>query len=80
MNSRKIRAIQDRSTCLHVVQIGRYTSRKLAWRKGIFSSECKKVLENNEIVGIISIGDVIKAMIKEKDATIEQLEQYIFKG
>ena len=33
------------------------------------------VLENNEIVGIISIGDVIKAMIREKDSTIEQLEK-----
>ena len=38
------------------------------------------VMENDEIVGIISIGDVIKAMISEKDATIEQLQQYIFKG
>ena len=38
------------------------------------------VLENNEIVGIISIGDVIKAMIREKDDMIEQLEQYVFKG
>ena len=38
------------------------------------------VLDNNEIIGIISIGDVIKAMLTEKDATIEQLQQYIYRG
>ena len=36
------------------------------------------VLENGELVGIISIGDVVKYIINEKDYIIKNLEQYIF--
>jgi CBS domain-containing protein len=35
------------------------------------------VLENDQLAGIISIGDVVKAIIEEQQSTIEELEQYI---
>ena len=35
------------------------------------------VLENEQLAGIISIGDVVKAIIEDREATIEQLEHYI---
>jgi len=35
------------------------------------------VLEESILVGIISIGDVVKAVITEKDILIDQLEHYI---
>lgn len=35
------------------------------------------VVENNQLVGLISIGDVVKAYVSEKDLTIDQLEKYI---
>ena len=35
------------------------------------------VLENGQLAGIISIGDVVKAIIEDHEATIEQLEHYI---
>ena len=35
------------------------------------------VLENKQLAGIISIGDVVKAIIEEQQFTIEQLEHYI---
>jgi len=35
------------------------------------------VMENDELRGIISIGDVVKAVLDDKDYMIDQLEQYI---
>lgn len=38
------------------------------------------VLEGASLVGIISTGDVIRAIVKEQQFTIEQLENYIGSG
>lgn len=35
------------------------------------------VLENGQLTGIISLGDVVKAIIEDQQFTIEQLEHYI---
>ncbi|HEX9740492.1 MAG TPA: CBS domain-containing protein [Ignavibacteriaceae bacterium] len=35
------------------------------------------VIENNKLQGLISIGDVVKAVLDDRDYVIDQLEQYI---
>jgi CBS domain-containing protein len=38
------------------------------------------VLEEGQLAGLLSIGDVVKALISEKDFLIEQLANYISSG
>jgi len=38
------------------------------------------VIDNGEIVGLVSIGDVVKSIISNQDFLIEQLEDYITGG
>ena len=38
------------------------------------------VFENDRVIGIISIGDVVKAIISEQHFTINNLQQYIMQG
>jgi CBS domain-containing protein len=38
------------------------------------------VLEEGKLIGLVSIGDVVKAIISEKQFLIEQLEAYITSG
>jgi CBS domain-containing protein len=35
------------------------------------------VLENNKLIGLISIGDIVKGIISQHEDTIKQLENYI---
>lgn len=35
------------------------------------------VIENNQLTAVISIGDVVQAIISEQEFIIEQLENYI---
>ena len=38
------------------------------------------VMENGKLVGIVSIGDVVKAIISDREFTIRELERYITGG
>ncbi len=38
------------------------------------------VMENGKLLGILSIGDLVRSIVAEQELTIEQLEQYIHRG
>jgi CBS domain-containing protein len=38
------------------------------------------VVENQRLVGVISIGDVVRAVVEEQQFTIKSLERYIMSG
>lgn len=38
------------------------------------------VMKGDELIGILSIGDLVRSIVAEQDMTIEQLEQYIHRG
>jgi IMP dehydrogenase len=37
-------------------------------------------MEDGELLGILSIGDLVRSIVAEQELTIEQLEQYIHRG
>ena len=38
------------------------------------------VMEEGELLGILSIGDLVRSIVAEQELAIEQLEQYIHRG
>lgn len=38
------------------------------------------VVENGQVAGLVSIGDIVRAMITDRETTIEELQQYIQGG
>jgi len=38
------------------------------------------VMRRSELLGILSIGDLVRSIVAEQDMTIDQLEQYIHRG
>jgi CBS domain-containing protein len=38
------------------------------------------VMEEGQLLGILSIGDLVRSIVAEQDMAIEQLEQYIHRG
>ena len=38
------------------------------------------VMQDDELLGIVSIGDLVRSIVAEQDLTIDQLEQYIHRG
>jgi CBS domain-containing protein len=38
------------------------------------------VVDNNEIKGVVSIGDIVSRIIRDQKSTIQQLEKYIIGG
>jgi CBS domain-containing protein len=38
------------------------------------------VMEGGKLLGILSIGDLVRSIVAEQDMTIDQLEQYIHRG
>jgi len=38
------------------------------------------VMEGGELLGIVSIGDLVRSIVAEQDKAIQQLEQYIHRG
>jgi IMP dehydrogenase len=38
------------------------------------------VMENGQLLGVISIGDVVRVVVEEQQFTIKQLESYITSG
>ena len=38
------------------------------------------VMERGELLGIVSIGDLVRSIVAEQKLTIEELEQYILRS
>ena len=83
------RAIVETGTCVITAEVKEYMTTKVYTIAPSNSVEdcmqlmtAKKirhlpVMENDDLAGVISIGDVVKEMIASKESTISTLENYI---
>jgi CBS domain-containing protein len=82
-----LRGKTSRDTLVHEIM----TAHPVCVRPGQSIEECMAlmtdkrirhlpVIEGDELVGVISIGDVVKDIISEQEFVIEQLENYITGG
>jgi CBS domain-containing protein len=78
-SSRELRAQEIMSTNVYSVSLDQDIEDCMA----LFTNKRVRhlpVLQNDELIGIISIGDVVKAVIAEQEYTIKHLENYITGG
>jgi CBS domain-containing protein len=78
-SSRELRAKEIMSTKVYSVSFDQNIEDCMA----LFTNKRVRhlpVLQNDELIGIISIGDVVKAVIAEQEYTIKHLENYITGG
>lgn len=84
--TRKIALMQRTSNLTTVAEI--MTSKVLSITLGHTVDECLDlmtdkhirhlpVVENDELVGLVSIGDLVKAVMEDQKVLIDQLQQYI---
>lgn len=84
-----VRSIAETERCLIDAEVSKYMTKIVITVEPDQSIEdCMKlmtdnhirhlpVIENNQIVGVISIGDVVKSVISSKESTIHDLENFI---
>jgi CBS domain-containing protein len=84
-----VRSIAKTETCLINAQVQDYMTKEVfTVRPEQTVEECMQmmtkkrirhlpVVENEKLVGLISIGDVVKEMISDKESTINSLSDYI---
>jgi IMP dehydrogenase len=78
-SSRELRTQEIMSTSVYSVSLDQNIEDCMA----LFTNKRVRhlpVLQNDELIGIISIGDVVKAVIAEQEYTIKHLENYITGG
>jgi len=76
LDSEKTRVNDVMTKRIACIQPEQSTSQGLA----IMTDKCVRhlpVLENSELIGLISIGDLVKEVISEQEFIISQLEHYI---
>jgi CBS domain-containing protein len=84
-----VRSIAESERCLIDAPVSKYMTKVvITIEPDKTTDDCMKIMtenrirhlpvvENGQVVGVVSIGDVVKADISTKEATIQNLENYI---